>query len=267
MNHHSATRRMPRRLSARVLSAAIAATLLSAAPVSFGQSAAATLKGQIVEASTPATAATIKVTNTKTGFSRTVQAQNGNYSVAGLPPGTYQVDVDANGKTTSQAVVLSVGQTATLDLDVAPAPVGPTESVVVTATQLFETKTSEVSQYVSQRQIESLPQNSRNFLAFADIVPGVQFVTSADGSTSELRSGSQAANGVNVFIDGVGQKNYVLRGGVSGQTLSRGNPFPQLGIGEYKVITSNYKAELDQLSSAAVVAVTRSGTNEFESHG
>ena len=43
----------------------------------------------------------------------------------------------------------------------------------------------------------------------------------------------------------------------------RGNPFPQLAIGEYKVITSNYKAEFDQISSAAITAVTKSGTNEF----
>jgi outer membrane receptor protein involved in Fe transport len=92
----------------------------------------------------------------------------------------------------------------------------------------------------------------------------VQFLTKGDGST-EVRSGAQAANGVNVFIDGVGQKSYVLRGGVSGQATSRGNPFPQLAIAEYKVITSNFKAELDQLSSAAIVAATRSGKNEFES--
>ena len=67
-----------------------------------------------------------------------------------------------------------------------------------------------------------------------------------------------------MFIDGVGQKNYVLKGGVSGQDSSRGNPFPQLAIGEYKVITSNYKAEYDQISSAAITAATKSGTNEFE---
>ena len=48
------------------------------------------------------------------------------------------------------------------------------------------------------------------------------------------------------------------------QDSSSGSPFPQLAIGEYKVITSNYKAEYDQISSAAVTAVTRSGTNEFE---
>jgi outer membrane receptor protein involved in Fe transport len=56
----------------------------------------------------------------------------------------------------------------------------------------------------------------------------------------------------------------VREGGVSGQFFSQGNPFPQLAIGEYKVITSNYKAEFDQVSSAAVTAETRSGTNQFE---
>src|SRR5205814_1852195 len=63
-----------------------------------------------------------------------------------------------------------------------------------------------------------------------------------------------------VYIDGVGQKGYV-RSGLAGQSdQTQGNPFPQLAIGEYKVITSNYKAEYDQISSAAVTAETRSGT-------
>lgn len=255
MKHPCATRR------SGLLSLAVAAALLAGTPAAFAQSASATLRGQI-----DAPTATIKVTNSKTGYSRTVQSDNGSYSVGGLPPGTYDVQVDADGKQTQRSVVLRVGETSTLDLQLAPPPAETTESVTVVATHLYETKTSEVGNYVSQRQIEMLPQNSRNFLAFADTIPGVQFVTSSDGST-ELRSGSQSSNGVNVFIDGVGQKNYVLRGGVGGQTNSRGNPFPQLAIGEYKVLTSNYKAELDQLSSAAVIAVTRSGTNEFESQG
>ena len=80
----------------------------------------------------------------------------------------------------------------------------------------------------------------------------------------DRRSGAQSSNGINVFIDGVGQKNYVLKGGISGQDSSSGNPFPQLAIGEYKVISSNYKAEYDQISSAAISAATRSGTNEFK---
>lgn len=247
-----------------LLSSAIATCLLLGSPHVSAQSASATLRGQVTANTAPAEGAKITATNTLTGLTRSASAgPNGSYTLAGLPPGTYKVDVTAGGQTMSQTVVLQVGQTATLDLPVGKAPEKELESVTVTATQLYETKTSEVGSYVSTKQIEMLPQNSRNFLAFADTVPGVQFATSGDGS-SELRGGAQAANGVNVFIDGVGQKNYVLRGGVSGQALSRGNPFPQLGIAEYKVLTSNYKAELDQLSSAAVIAVTRSGTNEFE---
>src|SRR4030095_16353454 len=63
--------------------------------------------------------------------------------------------------------------------------------------------------------------------------------------------------------DGVGQKGYV-RSGLTGQAGdTQGNPFPQLAIGEYKVITSNYKAAYDQISSAAITALSRSGTNDF----
>src|SRR3546814_17069643 len=78
--------------------------------------------------------------------------------------------------------------------------------------------------------------------------------------TTLFRSGS---NNINEIIDGGGQKNYGTPGGMTGQDDSRVNPCPQAAIGEYKVITSNYKAEYDQISSAAVVAVTKSGTNEF----
>lgn len=263
MNHENS---IPRRMNRRLLSAAIAACLMAAAPHAMSQSAAATLRGQVLAGEQPVGAASIVATNTETGFVRRVQSEaNGNYTVAGLPPGTYKIEVTGPTGAVARLVTLQVGQTASLDLGLASAAQENIESVTVTATTLYETRTSEIATYVTPRQIEALPQNSRNFLAFADIVPGVTFATSADGATSEIRSGAQSSNGVNVFIDGVGQKNYVLRGGVSGQTLTRGNPFPQLAIGEYKVITSNYKAEFDQLSSAAVVAVTRSGTNEFES--
>lgn len=255
-----------------VLSCALAGCMLLAAPA-FAQSTAGAIRGQVMADSAPATDARVTATNLATGLTRSVQTTaSGNYNLAGLPPGTYRIDVTANGQTSSQNVTLAVGQTATLNLGVGGvAETGPTgetttdlDAVVVTAQALVETRTSEVATYVSQRQIETLPQNSRNFLAFADTVPGMQFVQTGNGDESQLRSGAQGASQINVFIDGVGQKNYVTPGGITGQDDSRGNPFPQLAIGEYKVITSNYKAEYDQISSAAVTAVTRSGTNEFE---
>ena len=67
------------------------------------------------------------------------------------------------------------------------------DTVKVVGAALRETKTSEVATYVSPRQMEALPQASRNFLAYADIVPGVQFVKNNNGET-QLRSGAQSAN-------------------------------------------------------------------------
>lgn len=263
--------RAPRALNRTLLCCALASSLLVAAPMALAQSTGATVRGQVSVDAAPAGDARVTATNLATGLTRTVQASgSGSYSVGGLPPGTYRIDVTAGGQTSSQTVTLQVGQTATLNLGVGgvaeAAPAGEAtdlDAVVVTAPVLVETKTSEVATYVTQKQIEALPQGSRNFLAFADTVPGIVFTERDDGSTN-IRSGAQQSSGVNVFLDGVGQKNYVTRGGITGQDSSRGNPFPQLAIGEYKVISSNYKAEFDQISSAAISAVTRSGTNEFE---
>ncbi len=247
------------RFNRNLLSAALLACLALSGPVAMAQSTAATLRGQA------AAGATVTVTNVETGLSRSATVgDNGSYTIPGLPPGTYRVEGGAGG---ARNITLQVGQVANVDLgQAATAPadgVTDLERVVATAQFVPETRTSEVATYVSPRKIDALPQANRNFLAFADTVPGVIYEQGQDDST-KLRSGAQNSNGINVFIDGVGQKNYVLKGGISGQDSSRGNPFPQLAIGEYKVITSNYKAEYDQISSAAVTAVTKSGTNDFQ---
>jgi outer membrane receptor protein involved in Fe transport len=246
-----------------VLAASVAATLaaaLSAPTVSWAQSADATLRGH----ASANTAVTAK--NVATGFTRHTQAgPDGTYELIGLPPGTYRVD---SGPGTEAVVTLTVASTATLDLAAGAAPaVAPGDTlaeITVKAARLVEVKTSEVGATLTLQQIETVPQLTRNFLEFADTVPGVVFSVDSGGNAS-LRGGAMNTSSVNVYVDGVGQKSYVKEGGVSGQFFSQGNPFPQLGIGEYKVVTSNYKAEYDQVSSAAVIAETKSGTNEF--HG
>ena len=60
-------------------------------------------------------------------------------------------------------------------------------------------------------------------------------------------------------------KNDVLHGGVVGQDSSRGNPFPQNAVQEFRVLTQNFKAEYEKSSSALITAVTKSGGNDF--HG
>ncbi|HUB91824.1 MAG TPA: TonB-dependent receptor, partial [Dyella sp.] len=241
---------------ARWIATSIAAAALPM--MSFAQSSDANLRG------TAAPNTIVTVRNVATGYTRTTTSgKDGSYALVSLPPGTYRVDA---GPGTQHVVTLTVASTSTLNL-VAAAPAANAKNlggVTVTATTLPEMTTSEVGTTISQREIATVPQITRNFLEFADTVPGMVFTVQQNGNTS-LQSGGQAPAGINVYIDGIGQKNYVENGGISGQNNTQGNPFPQLAIGEYKVVTSNYKAEYDQISSAAVIAETKSGTNEF--HG
>ena len=242
------------------------------APVpAYAQESGATLRGTIT-GGTQVTAVEVD-----TGFRRTVPIlPDGSYNFGSLRAGTYRLEVatPAGVRTTDQ-FTLNVGQNADLSFDLAAAPEAvPAEpgepaapagdAIVVVGQRIKNMEGGEVGVTITPRLIEHLPQNNRNFLAFADLAPGVQFVTGANGQ-SRLQGGAQDSRTVNVFIDGVGQKDYVLKNGITGQDSTQGNPFPQSAIGEYRVISSNYKAEFDQVSSVAITAVTKSGTNEF--HG
>ena len=119
---------------------------LAFAPAAFAQSTSATLRGQVGTAAAPAPAR-ITATNVATGLTRSVQAgSDGSYTLAGLPPGTYRVEVSAGGASSTRTVVLAVGQTATLDLAVVAAPSGVTTlgTVEVIGEALPEVMTSEV---------------------------------------------------------------------------------------------------------------------------
>jgi len=255
------------------------ATMLAGSAVMIAPAAAQTstarINGQVNAADgTPAAGASVEAVSADTN--QTIRAQtgeDGRYTLNGLRPGQYRVTVTgANGDTFSQVVVVQIGQSATLDATLGtaapePAVQGQTSSasgdVVVTGNRLRETRTSEVATNVSQQQIRTLPQTDRNFLSFAALAPGVTYV---DSETNRgIQSGASTRAGVNVFIDGVSLKNQVLEGGVAGQQDSRGNPFGQLAVGEFRVLTQNFKAEYEQAGAAVVTAITKSGTNVF--HG
>ena len=243
-------------------------TLGALAHTAVAQIGSASVQGVVASHSQPQPGIEVTAKNVDSGYTfRTLTLKDGSYTFKGLAPGHYQIVLKDKAGKAPETIVLKVGQAASLDFEI-DKPVtnnDEVEEITVIGTQFKIKSTSgEIGTNVSLEQINKLPQNTRNFLAFADLAPGVQFNQSGDGST-KIKGGAQSANSINVFIDGVGQKNYVLGGGITGQDSSRGNPFPQSAIGEYKVITQNYSAEYDQLSSAAIVAVTASGTNEL--HG
>jgi len=273
---------MVRNFSARRMAAALAlgtaggALAIGLAAPAHAQESNASLRGRVTAETQITQVAAVEVA---TGVRRSVTVSaDGRYNFASLRPGTYRLELTTpDGVVSTDEFTLNVAQDAVLDFgpedlqpapadtdtDVAEAPAGG-NVIVVTSDRIRTMEGGEVGLNITQREIETLPQSNRNFLAFADLAPGVQFETNGAGQ-SRIQGGAQDSRTVNIFIDGVGQKDYVLKNGVTGQDSSEGNPFPQSAIGEYRVLTSNYKAEFDQVSSVAITAVTRSGTNEF--HG
>jgi hypothetical protein len=213
--------------------------------------------------------ATVVATHIATNAQRrTTTSERGLYQLVGLQPGEYEVRVQLLGlRQQTRTVRLQVGQTLDVGFELASAAV-ELEAVEVVGAPAVELRTVEAATNISQEQIESMPLNDRNFLSLAALAPGVTFGCAGNcppGDGGGLNSGAESADNANVFVDGVSFKNDILRGGVAGQDASKGNPFPQVAVQEFRVITQQYKAEYQKATSAIVTATTRSGTNEF--HG
>lgn len=226
-------------------------------------STTATIRGKVTNnEGAPVANAEINAVGTRTGFVKTVHSgPDGTYTLAGLSPGEYNVVVAAPGaEPISQTVTVLVGQSLEMNPQVSRTNV-LRESITVVGNQAVETKTSEVATNVTTHQIENLPQDDRNFLNFAALAPGIRL--SKDPLRKTFAGDAQDAEQTNIFIDGVSTKNDVLQGGTAGQDSSRGNPFPQSAVQEFRVITQNYSAQYDHASSAIITAVTKSGGNDL----
>lgn len=251
-------------------SMAAVAALLTAGGAS-AQATNSTIRGVVYEGDAPEAGGEVVARDTATGFTyRARIGADGSYVLVGLRPGSYTITATtADGQTAVDTVSVGVAQAASLDLAVAAqtaaADSDATEvgDIVVTGRRLVEVRTPENSTNVTIQQIQTLPQINRNFLNFAALAPGVRVSQTEDQVT--ISAGGQRAEAINAFIDGASLKSNVIGGGIAGQDSSRGNPFPQAAIGEFRIVTQNFKAEYEQASSAIITAVTRSGTNEF--HG
>jgi hypothetical protein len=238
--------------------------LLLAATVFAQTSTTATLRGKITNDAGSAVAnAEINAVNAGNGFVKTVKSgSDGAYTLAGLSPGTYNIVVAAPGfEPKSQNITVLVGQSLEMDLKVSTTAVLK-ETITVVGNQAVETRTSEIATNVTTQQIENLPQDDRNFLNFAALAPGIRMST--DPQRKTFAGDAQDPEQTNIFIDGVSMKNDILQGGSTGQDSSRGNPFPQGAVQEFRVMTQNYSAQYDHASSAIISAVTKSGTNDYK---
>ena len=148
----------------------------SVAPAFAQGSSSATLSGRVVDPQGAVIhGATVEATQAETGLERTTTTnREGAFALAALPVGTYQVVVQAQGFGAKRfdKVVLLVGQTITLDVDLAVSGAQEEQVVDFSPEELVRTVTSGVEGVIHDHEIEALPLNGRNFLELAFLVPG-----------------------------------------------------------------------------------------------
>lgn len=209
--------------------------------------------------------ATIRVTNKETGEVRTALTnESGVYRIVNLPPGRYDVTVEAQGfrKIVRTDVVLFVGATLGMNVVLEPGAVEETIEVTAGLAQL-QTEKGDISAVVERKKIVDLPLQLRNIFQLAALQPGItglgtgnDFVTPESGvglNASGLRAGTTSATVDGASINGNPWAGTVL---ITPNVDS---------VQEFQVITNNQSAEYGRNAGAMISVVTKSGTNEF--HG
>ena len=237
--------------------------MLTAAGLAHGQ-AVGTILGTVTD-NTGAVlpGATVQVINSATGIARnTVTGGAGDYAVPSLTPGGYKVIVRAAGfgEVVTNNITLVVAQEARVNAVLRPGAVAETVQVNAGAIAL-DTDNAAVTQLVSQKQVDQLPLNGRNFLNLLFIGPGaVQTV----GEQGQMRQGE--GNAISINGGRPESNNYTLDGMVNTDTALNTPAviLSQDAIQEFKVQSETYPAEYG-FSANQVNIVSKSGGNAF--HG
>ncbi|HYX47557.1 MAG TPA: carboxypeptidase regulatory-like domain-containing protein, partial [Sphingomicrobium sp.] len=247
-----------RRITSGISTIAVAASLAFATPAIAQVTSG--IQGHVTGA---AAGSTVTFTDLNTGHTDTTRTDaNGNYLIVGLPPSTYRVQSGS----TSQNVVVPLGQTVTVDLAPAAPAAAAGGAIVIVGARTKDVKTPATTTNVSQFQIENLPNGDRNFLNFAALAPGVTVSPpTLGGKARQVQAGAINSDNTNTIIDGLSIKNLVNHGGTLGQNYSSGNPFPASAVDQFNVQTQNFAAEYGDAASAVISTVTKTGGNDF--HG
>lgn len=241
--------------------------LLMAATSLCAQTISATLTGNVYDSSGAViSGARVTITDVHQGTHyETVTNDAGTYSVPGLQPGVYQIQVEAANFRSEliSNVSIEVGQVARENVTLQPGSVSSTVQVAGSGVAL-NTDDSTVGQVIQNRSVVGLPLNGRNYLQLSLLTVGV---APASGSRVQGTGGFSALGQhgfqTRVILDGA-DNSSTLSGGELGYQSQLVTPSVD-AVQEFKVITDNGSAEYGFRMGGTVIVSTKSGTNSF--HG
>lgn len=248
------------------LGATILATILCATIPMFAQVDAGAVRGTVTDPSGAVIRGTqITLKNQETGFTTSTRTgADGTYTFSPVKIGTYLVKAVSPGFR-QMTTHVTVDVQAQVRADFKMVLGGPTEHVEVTgAAPQLQTQDASLGAVATQRQINDLPLNGRNYTFLAQLNAGVTSLKPTRGLNG---TGSFVANGLpsvhnNYILDGIDNNNDTVdyMNGAAYVNLP-----PPDAIQEFKLQTSNFSAEFGRAGGAVINATVKSGTNEL--HG
>jgi hypothetical protein len=252
----------------RVLGLALTIVLLSV-PM-FSQTVTGRILGTITDSTGAAIrGANVTITDTQRGITRNlVTDDSGAYVAPTLLPGVYKVRAEAKGFKTVERVniPLEVAQDVAIDLTLPPGQAN--ETVVVTGeVPLLNTTTSTLGGTLSNREINELPLNGRNYENLLQLRPGV--VRYPGGGFSTTSSNGLRAEDNAYFIDGLfnsepfSGQSIINGAGIAGDSATI---LPIDSIQEFN-LQQNPPAEYGWKPGSIVNVGLKSGTNGLHGTG
>jgi hypothetical protein len=247
---------------ARLIVLCVATLVCAGAAFAQAQSNAADLQGFVRDPQGAVVQnATVTARNPATNTSRTTTTNDeGFYQIVNLPPGDYEVTVEAPNfkRGVIPAVTLTVGQRADLDIPLEIGQIGESVTITSANTEVIETSRTAVATTIDQQRIDNLPINERNYLSFALTT---STVTRDNGRpigpapTSGLNFGGQRGRSNLVQVDGADNTDNSVN--ASRSTVS------QEAVQEFQVVSNSYAAEFGRAAGGVVNVVTKGGTNDI----
>src|SRR5438309_4985994 len=209
----------------------------------------------------------LTITNVDTGIARTLETNDaGDYVAPSLPPGPYKLVVEAAGfkKLERPSIRVEVAKDVRLDITMQPGSVSETVTVTDEA-PLVETTNDTLGGTFTNKAINDLPLNGRDFQNLVVLRPGVQRYPG--GGFLSISSNGNLPEDNNFIVDGTDNNDPYYATTVINAEGVQGTPATHLPIDAIQEFNAEEQppAEYGWKPGAIVNVGLKSGTNSL--HG
>ena len=204
--------------------------------------------------------AKITATNVETNLGYSAESNaDGNFVLTQLPAGHYRFDAEKTGFKSWRIadIRLAIGDRYRADVRMEVGRLDQTITVLAEEAHL-QTESATVASLIDERQVQDLPLLGRNFVTLTQLVPGATDYDTGSFSTGNAVDDRRRPSSVSVNGFLATQNNFMIDGMDNNERfIATVTVKPSIeAIGEIKVITNTFSAELSRANGAGISFIT-----------